>query len=143
MEITGRYTFEGPAEKVWITLLDPELVGACVPGCRELRPIGDDRYEAVLSVAVSAITGTFTGTIAIEDKRPHSSYKLAVEGSGSPGFVRGHATIALTENGPQTILDVAGDAQVGGAVARVGQRLLAGVAKMMMDRFFVCLQQKV
>jgi carbon monoxide dehydrogenase subunit G len=43
----------------------------------------------------------------------------------------------------ETILDVAGDVQVGGAVARVGQRLLAGVSKMMMDRFFECLRGKV
>jgi carbon monoxide dehydrogenase subunit G len=34
-------------------------------------------------------------------------------------------------------------AQVGGLVARVGQRLLGSVSKMMMDRFFGCLQTRV
>jgi carbon monoxide dehydrogenase subunit G len=33
--------------------------------------------------------------------------------------------------------------QTGGAIARIGQRLIGSVAKMMMDRFFACLQSKL
>ena len=33
--------------------------------------------------------------------------------------------------------------QVGGAIARLGQRLLGSVSKMMMDRFFNALQSKM
>jgi uncharacterized protein len=143
MQITGSYTFDAPATKVWDTLMDTAAVCSCLPGCRELRPLGGDKYEAELSVAVSAITGTFKGTIALEDQVPPRSYKMVVEGSGGAAFVRGHSTITLTEEGAKTTLDVAGDVQVGGAVARVGQRLLSGVSKMLMDRFFECLRQKV
>jgi carbon monoxide dehydrogenase subunit G len=38
---------------------------------------------------------------------------------------------------------VTGTVQTGGPIARVGQRLIGGVAKMMMDRFFACLQAKL
>jgi uncharacterized protein len=143
MQITASYTFDAPATKVWDTLMDTAAVCSCLPGCRELRPLGGEKYDAELSVAVSAITGTFKGTIALEDQVPPRSYKMVVEGSGGAGFVRGHSTITLTEEGAKTTLAVAGDVQVGGAVARVGQRLLSGVSKMMMDRFFECLRQKV
>jgi uncharacterized protein len=142
MQITGTYTFDVPATEVWDTLMDTAIVCSCLPGCRELKPLGGDKYEAELSVAVSAITGTFKGTIAIEDQVPPRSYRLVVEGSGGAGFVRGQSTITLTEDGPKTVLEVAGDVQVGGAVARVGQRLLSGVSKMMMDRFFECLRSR-
>lgn len=142
MQISGSYTFDAPATQVWNTLMDTAIVCSCLPGCRELKPLGGDKYEAELSVAVSAVTGTFKGTIAIEDQVPPRSYKMVVEGSGGAGFVRGHSTITLTEDGSKTVLDVAGDVQVGGAVARVGQRLLSGVSKMMMDRFFECLRQR-
>jgi carbon monoxide dehydrogenase subunit G len=37
---------------------------------------------------------------------------------------------------------VKGDAQIGGLMARIGQRLLGSVNRMMMDRFFACLQEK-
>jgi carbon monoxide dehydrogenase subunit G len=33
--------------------------------------------------------------------------------------------------------------QTGGPIARVGQRLIGGVSKMMQDKFFACLQGKV
>ena len=42
----------------------------------------------------------------------------------------------------QTVVSVGGDGQVGGLIARVGQRLLGSVSQMMMDRFFACLREK-
>ena len=60
-----------------------------------------------------------------------------VEGTGKPGFVKGEATrIELVEQNETTIVNVKGQGQVGGLIARVGQRLLGTVSKMMMDRFF-------
>ena len=52
--------------------------------------------------------------------------------------------VALSEadGGARTSVAVTGKAQVGGTIARVGQRLLGGVSKMMMDRFFACLQER-
>jgi hypothetical protein len=67
-----------------------------------------------------------------------------VEGSGTPGFVKGEVVIELAGQPDETTtVHVKGDGQVGGLIARVGQRLLSSVTKMMMDRFFACLQQKV
>ena len=91
---------------------------------------------------MAAISGQYSGTIAILDKRPPHSYKLVVDGAGKAGFVKGEATIELGQENGATTVTVKGHAQVGGLVARVGQRLLGSVSKMMMDRFFTCLQQK-
>jgi len=57
--------------------------------------------------------------------------------------VKGSAAIALRGEGDSTVVDVQGTVQAGGAVARVGQRLISSVSKMMMDRFFACLQGKL
>ena len=56
------------------------------------------------------------------------------------GFANGYADIKLEEDGGKTQVVVDADSQVGGAVARVGQRLMGTVAKTTMDRFFNCLQ---
>jgi carbon monoxide dehydrogenase subunit G len=143
MQVTASYPFDAPASRVWTALMDPAIVCSCIPGCRELRPAGENRYETELSVAVSVVTGTFKGSIALADQVPNRSYKLVVEGSGATGFVRGHSMITLNEEAGKTLVDVAGDVQIGGAIARVGQRLLSGVSKMMMDRFFECLRSKI
>jgi carbon monoxide dehydrogenase subunit G len=40
-------------------------------------------------------------------------------------------------------VDVKGDVQTGGPIARGGQRLIGSVSKMMLDRFFGCLKGKL
>jgi carbon monoxide dehydrogenase subunit G len=142
MDLSASYPFAAPPDSVWRLLIDPEIVASCLPGCDRLEPVGEDRYRATLTVGVAAITGQYTGTVAILDKRPPHSYRLVVEGLGGPGFVKGEATIELAEQGDMTIVNVKGQGQVGGRVAQVGQRLLGMASKMMMDRVFSCLQQR-
>ena len=143
MDLTASYAFASSAARVWALLIDPEVVASCLPGCERLEPLGDDRYRAELTLAVAAVSGQYTGTVAILDKRPPHSYRLVVEGTGKAGFAKGEATVELREDGETTTVSVTGQSQVGGLIARVGQRLLGAVSKMMMDRFFACLQQKV
>ena len=141
MDVAETYTFQAPAVRVWRVLLDPENLASCIPGCERLEPLGDDRYRASLNVGVGAIRGNYEATITISDQVPPWSYKLTVEGNGSPGFLRGEAQVSLEEQDGGTVITVQGKGQVGGAVARVGQRLIGSVNKMMMDRFFTCLQE--
>jgi carbon monoxide dehydrogenase subunit G len=143
MNIDSTYTFEGPVTTVWALLMDTSAIAGCVPGCRELRPDGEDRYRAELTAPVAAVSGQFEATIALEDKAPPHSYTLVVQATGRPGFVRGHAIVTLTDADQRTSVHVAAQADVGGAIARVGQRLLEGAARMMMDRFFECLGRKL
>lgn len=143
MELNATYSFDAPAEQVWNLLMNPDAVGRCLPGSKGLREVGPDRYEVELGVAVAAITGNFTGTVAIEDKNAPHSYKLAVDGTGRQGFVKGFARISLQPDGDRTQVHVAAQADVGGMIARVGQRLLEGVARATMDRFYGCLKSAV
>ena len=143
MEVSASYRFAAPPATVWTLLIDPDVVGACLPGCERLEPLGDDRYRAELTLAVASISGQYSGTVTILDKRPPQSYRLIVEGNGKPGFVKGEVVIELAaEPDDSTTVRVKGEGQVGGLIARVGQRLLSSVSKMMMDRFFACLQEK-
>jgi carbon monoxide dehydrogenase subunit G len=123
--------------------MDPSAIASCIPGCERLDPDGEDRYKAVINIAMAAITGHYEGTVVISDKKDTSSYQLSVEGQGRPGFVKGDATIALRPDGSNTIVDVTGTVQTGGTIARLGQRLIGSAAKMMQDRFFACLQSKL
>ena len=143
MDISGTYTFKAPPDRVWTLLMDPAVISSCIPGCEGFEPTGEDRYKARLTVALAAISGSYEGTIVISDKVPVTSYRLTADGQGRPGFVKGSAAISLREDGDATVVDVQGTVQTGGPVARVGQRLIGGVSKMMMDRFFTCLQGKL
>ena len=143
MEISGSYKFNAPPDRVWNLLMDPAVLSSCIPGCEEFKDDGDDRYVVRMTVGLAAITGTYSGRVMLTEKLPFTSYRLVVEGQGRPGFVKGNSAIALRPDGDSTAVDVTGTVQTGGPIARVGQRLIGGVAKMMMDRFFACLQSKM
>lgn len=145
MQLTGTYAFNAPIARVWTLLNDPDVIASCLPGCEKLEPLGDDRYRANLSMAIAAISGQYSGTVALLDKQPPRSYRLVVDGSGKAGFVKGEATITLTESttaAGATTVTVQGEGQVGGLMARVGQRLLGSVSQMMLDRFFGALRER-
>ena len=142
MDLTATYVFHAPAEHAWNVLMDTNAIASCLPGCRGLQPIGNDRYDVELGIAIAAITGDFKGTVAIEEKLAPQSYRLVLEGSGRQGFIRGHARVTLAADGDHTRIHIAAQADVGGMIARVGQRLLEGVGRTMMDRFYACLAKQ-
>lgn len=139
MKVEGAYTFPGNPQQVWDLLLSPESLRQCIPGVETLTETSPDHFDAVMKVGVAAIKGTYKGKVALVDKQAPNGYTLQIEGSGGPGFVKGSAKITLEPDGESTSVKVDGDGQVGGMLAGVGQRMLPGVAKMLMNQFFECL----
>jgi carbon monoxide dehydrogenase subunit G len=142
MEIRSTYKFAAPPLEVWALLMDPDAIKSCLPGCRELRPLGGDRYHAEMTIGVAAVTGSFSATVTLSDQKPPESYRLTVDATGKPGFARGSAAVVLKATTEGTEVEVVATAEVGGLIARVGQRLIDGVAKMSMDGFFSCLAKR-
>jgi hypothetical protein len=143
VKVEGSYTFDAPRDRVWTVLMNPEALKACVPGLETLTATGENTYEANLKVGVAMIKGSYKGNISLTDLNEPSSYKMNVDGKGGSGFVRGVAAIELVDAGDKTELKVMGDGNVGGTVAGVGQRMLGGVAKMLMGQFFDCLKKQL
>jgi len=142
MDISASYTFNAAPDRVWTLLMDTQVLASCVPGCERFEPAGEDRYTVAITVSLAAITGKYAGSVAVADKIEPSSYRLIVEGQGRAGFVKGSSAITLRAEGETTVVDVAAGVQIGGAIARLGQRLVGAAAKLMMDQFFSCLQSK-
>jgi hypothetical protein len=136
MKIEGAHEIPAPRQRVWEAFLDPEQLRKAIPGCERLEAIGEDEYKATMKVGVAAVKGTFEGKVRITDKKAPDAYRMGVEGSGGPGFVRGEAAITLSDTPTGTRVAYSADVQVGGLIAGVGQRMLGGVSKMMADQFF-------
>lgn len=136
MRIEGSHDVSAPRQKVWDAFLNPEQLRQAIPGCEKLEALGNDEFKATMKIGVGAVKGTFEGKVKITEKNAPNSYRMAVEGSGGPGFVRGETLIALTDIEGGTRVSYTADVQVGGLIAGVGQRLLGGVSKMLADQFF-------
>jgi carbon monoxide dehydrogenase subunit G len=131
------HSFRAAQQDLWLLLHDPARLTNCIPGCEQMVEDGADKYTATLKIGVASVKGSYAGQVQISEKRPYSDFRLSVEGSGRPGFVRGNAAIGLVAEGErQTRLSINGEAQVGGAIASVGQRLLHGIARQMIGTFF-------
>ena len=143
MRIEGSYAFKSDRQTVWDTLMAPDVLAGCIPGCQELEPVGEDDYRALIKVGIASMTGTFAGRVSLADKKPLESYRMLFEGSGTPGSIKGEAVVSFTTSEGGTEVTVIGDAQVTGVIARVGQRLLGSTSRMMMNQFFNCLKSRV
>ena len=143
MKLSGTYEFDAAPEKVWATLIDPESLSACIPGCEKMEALVNDEYAATVTIAMGPIRSKFDAKVKMTDLKPYESYSLVIEGKGPSGFVRGESHVKLTDNGGTTTVDVESESSSGGLLARVGQRMIESFARTMMDRFFTCLQQTV
>jgi len=136
VKISGTQTLAAKPEKLYAMMQDPEVLARAIPGCEGLEKTGEDEYRMKMKMALASFSGAFEGKVRITDQTPPTSFRLIVEGSGKLGFMKGDGLLKLSANGEGTEVAYEGDAQVGGTMAAVGQRLIDGTAKMMIKRFF-------
>ncbi|MGB5697995.1 MAG: carbon monoxide dehydrogenase subunit G [Polyangiales bacterium] len=128
MKLAGDYRFNAPASEVWKALLDPVVLAAVMPGCEKLELI-DGAYVGELNIKVGPVQGKFQGKVVLADVVEEQGYTMTVDGRGAPGFVKAKAAVKLTPEGPETLMVYDADAQVGGRIASVGQRLIDSSAR--------------
>jgi uncharacterized protein len=136
VKISGSYTLPLLRERAYQIMQDPEILARAIPGCESLEKIGPDEYRMKMKIAPASISGAFEGKVRITEQTPPESFRLVVEGSGRVGFVKGDGLLKLSPVEGGTEVSYEGEAQVGGTMAAVGQRLIDGTAKMMIKKFF-------
>src|SRR5436190_24078592 len=140
MKVEGSYTINSPRERLYQLMIDPDVIGRCVPGCQSLEAQEDGSYKMTMKAGVGSIKGLFTGLIRLDEIREPEHYKMIVEGKGAPGFVKGEGALDLAEQGEETVVNYSGDVSVGGTLASVGQRMVLSAAKMMAGQFFAAIE---
>jgi uncharacterized protein len=125
-----------PRDRVWDALLDPGVLARVMPGVEKFEEVGPEKYAVAMKLGVPAVRGSYTGSVEIVDKHPPESYRLRGEGKGGPGWAKGEVLFTLVVEGDGTRVVANGQAQIGGTIAGVGQRMMEGVAKAMAREFF-------
>jgi carbon monoxide dehydrogenase subunit G len=142
MKLEGEHVFNGPREAVWEMFYDPEILASAVPGMDKLDVVAENEYEGVMNVRIGPVSGKFQGKLSLTDVVTPESLTLNVDGRGAPGFAKGvgKATFIAQPDGT-TLLQYAGDMNIGGALASVGQRMIDSVAKSMIRTAFETLDK--
>ncbi len=138
MNLSGEYRIPAPRERVWRALNDPRVLKACIPGVEALEKISDTEFDATVNAKVGPVRARFGGKVTLSDLDPPNGYTISGEGNGGAvGFARGGADVRLADSGDGgTVLTYTAKMQVGGKLAQLGSRLVAGTAKKMADDFF-------
>lgn len=144
MKVEGSYEIDAGVEAVWDLLVDPDVLAELIPGAESLEQVDENSYRATMNVGVGPIKGTYAGTVELINPIRPESYTLKISGKGPGGFVTGETDFKLMAlSDSKTRVDVNGEANVGGVLARVGQRLAGSAARSLMNQFFENLKKRV
>lgn len=137
MDMQGSRYLGVTQQQAWDALNDPEVLKLCIPGCDKVEPTGEGQYAIGMTARIGPVSARFNGKIQLQDVVPPASYTIVFEGQGgAAGFGKGNAKVALAPAPAGCELTYTAQAQVGGKIAQVGQRLIDGVAKSMAEDFF-------
>src|SRR6204780_5418748 len=137
MTMSGEYQLAVPRETVWEKLNDAETLKACIPGCEQLDKVSDTEFQAVAVTKIGPVKAKFKGKVTLSDLDPPNGYKISGQGDGGgAGFATGGAVVKLEAKDGGTLLSYSVEAQIGGKLAQLGQRLVNGAAKKLADDFF-------
>ena len=163
MEMLGNRRLGVTQQQAWEALNDPETLKKCIPGCDKFELTGDNTYSVALAVKIGPVSAKFSGKVMLSDIVAPDGYKLTFEGQGGvAGFAKGSSSVSLkpvadaagtavadaaladgataaaepTSAPAGCELDYTVQAQVGGKIAQLGQRLIDGAAKSTADDFF-------
>lgn len=137
MTMNGEHQLPVPRETVWQKLNDAETLKACIPGCESLDKVSDTEFQAVAVTKIGPVKAKFKGKVTLSDLDPPNGYRISGQGDGGvAGFATGGATVKLEPKDGGTLLSYTVEAQIGGKLAQLGQRLVNGAAKKLADDFF-------
>ncbi|MCZ7642653.1 MAG: carbon monoxide dehydrogenase subunit G [Pseudorhodoplanes sp.] len=137
MTMSGEVQLPASREVVWAMLNDPEILKVSIPGCETLEKVSDTEFAAVAVNKIGPVKARFKGRVTLSDLDPPNGYRISGQGDGGvAGFAKGGAAVALAEKDGGTLLIYNVEAQIGGKLAQLGQRLINGAAKKLADEFF-------
>ena len=137
LELKDEILIPAPRDRVYAALNDVGVLQRAIPGCEELIRHSDTDLEAKVVLKIGPIKARFGGKVVLDQTGAPGSFSLQGEGSGGvAGFAKGGAVVTLEDRGDETLLSYTASADVGGKIAQLGNRLIAGTAKKLADQFF-------
>jgi carbon monoxide dehydrogenase subunit G len=144
MKVTGSREIAEDPDLVWQRLNDPEILKQSIAGCESMRVESEGEFVAHLKLKFGPVSAAFDGRLSLSNIVDNRSYTITFEGLGGiAGHGRGVADITLAPTERGTLLTYFVEAETGGKVARIGSRLVQGIARRMINDFFTRFDEAV
>ncbi|RLK07958.1 CoxG family protein [Ruegeria conchae] len=137
MELNDEIRISAPRDVVYRALNDPDVLRECIPGCEELIQHSPEHLEAKVVLKIGPVKARFSGEVTLDNSKAPDEFSLTGEGKGgAAGFAKGGADVRLSTEGEETVLSYSAKVTIGGKIAQLGSRLIAGTAKKLSAKFF-------
>ncbi|MGL6290715.1 MAG: SRPBCC family protein [Silanimonas sp.] len=144
MDLQGDQLIRAPRARVWAALNDPDMLTRCIPGCEEVRRVGDAELETRMLAKIGPVRARFGGRIRMSDIVAEQGCSMAFEGDGgAAGMAKGASQVRLSDEGADTRLHYTVQAAVGGKLGQIGGRLIDASAKKLAGEFFEALNEQL
>ncbi len=146
MKIEKEANLCSSADNIWNMLLDPVIMGECVPGMQSIEIISPDEYISTMVIKISFITAKFKIRTNVVDKNP--PFYLRSKGNGEDSSIA--STIShtsevflepLESNLTKLIMKV--DVDVLGRIGSFGLSAMKTKADRLWDEFIQNLNSKI
>lgn len=142
MQMSDTRQIAATPAQVYVALLDPKMLKACVPGATEVEGSAETGFLATVVQKVGPVKATFKGEVTITDMVQDVSLRIDGAGKGgAAGFAKGGADVRVSPNEGGCELSYDVEAKVGGKLAQLGSRIIDGFAKKIAEQFFNNLQE--
>lgn len=146
MKIDGFFTIASSLPRVWDALLDPQIVGPCIPGCSAIEVISPTDYRATVTLEIGPIKASFKAAVTVTEIVPHVSVACITKGEeGSRASVLSANSVmtvkALADE--NTEIHYSSEVSVTGRLGKFGLGLMKKKAESVAAAFAHNLQQRL
>ena len=144
MNVNGKHKFKISREQLWKYLMDVEVLAKITPGISKLESLGDDQFKTHSQIKLGPVKSTFTGKMQVLEKNEPAAFQIKMEQLSKVG--NAHVTVqmnleSIDDTNSTLIFD--GKANLSGVIARMGQRVLSGVANTITKEVFSELEKHI
>jgi len=144
MQLTGKHVVNSAPEKIWDMLMDTDTLARIIPGISRLEKTGDNTFKSILEIKLGPVSGSFTGSLQLDEITEHKGFTLKVQQNSKIGNANAAIKIDfLPVDTNQTEISFNGDVKLTGLLASMGQRVMGGVANTLTKQFFTNLDKEL
>jgi carbon monoxide dehydrogenase subunit G len=140
LQLKNEFVVNTPIGAAWLMLLNVERIARCVPGGELLDKMDERTFKGRVSVKLGPMSLAFEGIAKFVDVQD-AVRRARIEAQGSDKKGRGAAqakvTVQLQPRDAVTVVNIATDLQLSGAVAQIGRAsgLIEAVSRQIVEEF--------
>ncbi len=138
MDVEKTLTITVPAQQVWGSLLDPKVMGSCIPGMQSIEVLSDTEYLASIHVKLAFISAKFKMRTIITEMRAPAYLRSESTGEDTSvaSTLKSTTEVFVTDLGEgQTELRIKVKVDLFGRLGTFGMNAMKTKADRMWDEF--------